>query len=168
MPKLSIRRKTTTKKDKPDPLKEAEAAVTAYEDARDELIKMQEDFEAEHSEAFMMLESIKHQEDAVQDLIAKAKAKVAAVGESVGEFGCTQPYSQPGYDEKKLTDIFRKMKNPGPLLEALMVAGVIKEIKIDKSAGNAFAASNPKTASPLKKAWVERIALTPRVTVPKL
>lgn len=169
MTKLSITRRKRTKKDnKPDPLKEAKKAVTAYEDARDELAKMQEDFEEEHSAAFMALESIRCQEDEVHELISKAKAKVSAVGESVGEFGCSQPYSAPGYDEKKLTNIFLKMKNPGPLLEELMAAGVIKEIKIDKSAGNAFAATNPKKAAPLKKAWAERTALTPRVTVPKL
>lgn len=161
-------KKKKVKRTGPDPIEEAQEYVARFEDMRGQLMAMREQFEEEYPEAQLALEAIKVQEDTVLNAIADAKAKVAAAGESVGDFKCTRAWAQAGYDDKKLSEIILDMPSPGKMVEQLIQAGVIKEFKVDKANSAAFAAANPKVADPLNKAWVERRELTPRVSVPKL
>jgi hypothetical protein len=149
-------------------LREAQEFVQRFEDERAELQAMKDQFEAEYPEAQLALEAIRVQEDTVSTAIDDAKAKVAAAGTTVGDFRCTRAWAQAGYDDKKLSEIILDMREPGKMIELLIKAGVITEFKVDKASSAAFAASNPKIAEPLNKAWLDRRELTPRVTVPKL
>lgn len=148
---------------------EAEEYVAKFDAACVELSDMQGSFEQDYPEAALALESIKVQEDAVEKAMSDAKAKVAAAGETVGDFKCTLAFSQAGYDDKVLYKVITRLdpEKQGLLLRALLDAEVIKGIKVDKQNSGTFAATNPKLASPLKEAWREKTPLTPRVSVPK-
>jgi hypothetical protein len=146
----------------------AEVFVEKYEEQRDQLGAMREDFETDFPEANLAMHAIKSQEDIVVHAISVAKAGVGMERKTIGDFICSRAFSSAGYDEKKFTEILLEMKDPGPLLARLMSAGVIKTFKVDKGASAAFSAANPKVAKPLNNAWKDKEELTPRVTVPKL
>lgn len=147
---------------------DAKDAVAAYEEERNVLNSMRSDFKEEYPDADTALNDIKHQEDLVSQSVTAAKAKVAIAKIGVGDFICQRSFAQPGYDDKKLTEILKNLEGAGEIVEHLLDAGVIKEFKVDKPASAAFAAANPEVAEDLFDAWKDKSELTPRVTVPKL
>ena len=146
---------------------EAEAAVAKFEEERDSLLQMREDFKQSFPDAADALEAIKQQEDVVNDAVAQAKTRIAQAKISVGDFLCKRAFSQPGYDDDRLTEILQTNSDRLELFSALVDAGVIKKVVTDRQAAAIFAAQNPKDSKPLQPAWEDKKELTPKVSVPK-
>jgi len=147
--------------------KAAEDAVAKFEEERDALLQMREEFRQSFPDATDALEAIKQQEDVVNDVIAQAKTRIAQAKISVGDFLCKRAFGKPGYDDDVLTEILRTSSDRAKLFSALIDAGVIKSVVTDRTAAALFAAQNPKDSKPLQPAWEEEKELTPKVTVPK-
>jgi hypothetical protein len=146
---------------------EAETAVLKFEQERESLLQMREEFQQTFPDAVDALEAIKQQEDVVNDAIAQAKIRIAQAKISVGDFLCKRAFSAPGYDDDALTEILRTNSDRTELFVALVDAGVIKKVVTDRQAAAIFAAQNPKDSKPLQPAWEDKKELTPKVTVPK-
>jgi len=148
--------------------KAAEDAVQAFEHEANNLSSMREEFQQAYPDAVDALEAIKQQEDVVAQTIADAKSKVAAAKITIGDFLCKRAFSQPGYDDDRLTEILMSSPQRAELFELLVEAGVIKSVNTDRQAAAVFAAQNPKDSAPLQTAWEDKKELTPRVSVPKV
>lgn len=79
----------------------ARQAVQKFEELRSSLQVEEGQFRQEYPEAHERLQSINHMRDEVTDSITYAKALVAEVGETIGEFVVQKKKTTPHYDESK-------------------------------------------------------------------
>lgn len=151
----------------------AQEMVGKFEEEYRELQRMKEEFSKSFPEADMALQSIKEQEDLVNESIKEAHFAVQVAKESVGSFKCTRKFAAAGYNQDAFTEICSSLEDPSIIID-LITEGVIKAIVPDngtrKAAGKAvtFLAQHPDLAELFLSAWQDEVEKTPAVTDPKI
>ena len=144
----------------------AAEAVQAFENEREQLEQLHQEFEANFPDASQFLQTIKQQEDVVNNAISSAKSLVSQAGETVGDFVCKRKYSKPRYNDDRFTQLVGQSEDGGIVVE-LIQGGHVKKVTLADSA-TAWFASHPQSAEAYQSAWDEKKELTAAVTVPKL
>lgn len=147
--------------------RDAERAVLRFQEQYDALLSMKKDFAEQFPEAHEAYQQILQQEDVVRDCIGTAHGLVQQAKETIGPFSCTRKWSSPGYDSEALTVRLRQLEERAELMQAMLDAGIIKEIALAKEA-TAFFAQNPQYGELVKDAWQDKKEKTAAVTDPKI
>lgn len=164
---LSRKKSGPKKKSKLSAKEAAEGAVAKFEEERDLLYQMREEFEEKFSDANEFLQSILRQEDVAQESINSVIPFVRDARQNIGEFKCQLKKSKPCYDDKTFMTLVTQLKGGGDILMNLIEGGYIKKIALDSSAA-AYFAQHPPEARHFQSAWRDSIEMTPSVTPPKL
>lgn len=146
----------------------AQEAVQEYETQRRVLNEMREQWDDNFPEARLAKEDILRQEDFVEDTIKKAKPLVSAAKETVGEFIAKRKFSKPHYDTEAVTKLLGEFENGPEIFGAMLEAGIIKVVDLQREAAVAWFAQNPEMAEAFVDAFCEEAEMTTAVTVPKL
>jgi len=147
--------------------REAEKAVAKFEKQLEVLQTMKAEFEEQFPDAFQAYQQILQQEDVVRACVSTAHGLVQQVKETIGPFSCTRKWSSPGYDGETIAILLAQMEERAEIMQAMLDAGVIKEIGLAREA-TAFFAQNPRYAKLVKPAWQDKKEKTAAVTDPKI
>lgn len=168
MPRPTIKITKTSIPPKITTVEAAQGAVKKFEDERDLLVQMQQNFQENFPDAWIALQDIRTQEDVVSEAIAFAHPLVQAAKQSVGEFDCQRKWKQAHYDDKEFVGLIVALDDDeAQVILDLFKGGYIKSIKLDKSA-TAYFATHQEESKHFQEAWKKKTEQTPAVTTPKI